>query len=104
MLAVTRYRVAESDGGAFHEDLRVALEALTRRPGFVRGHVARAADDAELWLLVTQWEGIGPYRRALSSYDVKVHAVPVMSRAFQEPSAFEVLVSEEAVARVAPDA
>ena len=33
----------------------------------------------------------GAYRRALSSYDVKLHAVPTLSRALDEPSAYEVV-------------
>ena len=34
---------------------------------------------------------MGAYRRALSSYDVKLHAVPTLSRALDEPSAYEVV-------------
>ena len=34
---------------------------------------------------------VGAYRRALSSYDVKLQAIPLLSQAFDEPSAFEVL-------------
>ena len=37
------------------------------------------------------WEDVGAYRRALSSYDVKVTAVPLLSRAVDEPSAYEVV-------------
>ena len=40
-------------------------------------------------MLVTTWEHVGAYRRALSSYDVKLHAVPLLSRAIDEPSAYE---------------
>jgi hypothetical protein len=36
---------------------------------------------------------VGSYRRALSSYDVKVTAVPLLSLAYDEPSAFEVMHS-----------
>ena len=42
-------------------------------------------------MLVTTWENVGAYRRALSSYDVKLHAVPLLSRAIDEPSAYEVV-------------
>ena len=44
-----------------------------------------------LWVLVTTWEGPGAYRRALSSYDVKLHAVPVLGRAVDEPGAYEIV-------------
>ena len=40
-------------------------------------------------MLTTEWEGPGAYRRALSAYDVKLTAVPTLSRALDEPSAYE---------------
>ena len=45
-------------------------------------------------MLTTQWEHVGAYRRALSAYDVKLGAVPLLSRALDEPSAFEVVEPE----------
>ena len=42
-------------------------------------------------MLATTWEHVGAYRRALSAYDVKLHAVPLLSRALDEPSAYEVV-------------
>jgi hypothetical protein len=42
-------------------------------------------------VLVTTWENPGAYRRALSSYDVKLHAVPVLGRAVDEPGAYEIV-------------
>jgi hypothetical protein len=53
--------------------------------------VARASDDPELWAMVARWESVGSYRKALSSYEVKLNAVPFLSRAIDEPTAFEVL-------------
>ncbi|MGH8965474.1 MAG: antibiotic biosynthesis monooxygenase, partial [Actinomycetes bacterium] len=47
--------------------------------------------DPGLWVLQTRWENVGSYRRALSSYDVKVGAVPLLSRAVDEPSAYELV-------------
>ena len=40
---------------------------------------------------MTTWENVGAYRRALSSYDVKLRAVALLGRAIEEPSAFEVV-------------
>jgi hypothetical protein len=34
---------------------------------------------------------VGSYRRALSAYDVKVTAVPLLSQAIDEPSAYELV-------------
>jgi hypothetical protein len=53
--------------------------------------VGRNLDDPTLWLLTTRWENVGAYRRALSSYDVKLNAVPLLSRAVDEPSAYELV-------------
>jgi len=92
-LVVTRYRVAERDGQPFLDDARIALTTLSEQAGFLRGQLARATDDPQLWVLSTEWEGVGAYRRALSSFDVKLRATPVMHHAIEEPSAFEVLES-----------
>ena len=34
---------------------------------------------------------MGAYRRALSSFDVKMHAIPLLSSAIDEPSAYELV-------------
>ncbi|HEY5334952.1 MAG TPA: hypothetical protein VIJ71_02895 [Mycobacteriales bacterium] len=75
---------------------RTALAVLAARPGFVRGSLGRAADDPSDWVLVTEWIGVGAWRRALSSYDVKVQASPLLALGRDEPSAFEVLVATDA--------
>jgi hypothetical protein len=111
VLVVTRYRVAPEDATSFRTDAAAALGALTARPGCTSGTVGRAIDDPELWTLTTTWESVGAYRRALSAYDVKLHAVPLMYRALDEPSAYEPLVTwtpdaghAEHVPTLAPDA
>ena len=91
MLVVNRFRVDEGEAEQFRRQLEEALRALGGQAGFVEGTVGRNVDDPGLWALVTQWEHVGAYRRALSSYDVKVSAVPVLSSALDEPSAFEVV-------------
>ncbi len=89
---MTRFRVPEDDGAAFRERAGTALLALTRRPGCRSAHLGRAVDDPALWTLTTTWTSVGDYRRALSSYDVKVSAVPLLSLALDEPTAFEDLL------------
>jgi hypothetical protein len=74
---------------------RTALEVLAQRPGFVRGRLGRATDDATAWVLTTEWIGVGAYRRALSAYEVKVHATPLLSLGRDEPSAYEVLLTAD---------
>jgi antibiotic biosynthesis monooxygenase len=91
VLVVSRYRVPEADVVEFHGRAEDALRALGAQGGFVRGHLGRNVDEPLLWTLSTEWINVGAYRRALSSYDVKTRAVPVMLHALDEPSAYEVL-------------
>ncbi len=91
VIVVNRFRVDEADGESFRGDVAAALGALAARPGYVDGRVGRNVDDPTLWVLTTTWADVGSYRRALSSYDVKVAAVPLLSRALDEPSAYELV-------------
>jgi len=94
-LVVTRFAVPEQDADAFEAQCRAALDALAARPGYLRGQVGRAIDDPAAWLLATEWDGVGSYRRALSDHDVKVRATPLLAAALDEPSGFEVLLANE---------
>ncbi len=79
----------EEQVAGFRDDLEEARRALAERPGYVDGTIGRNLDDPALWVLTTTWEHVGAYRRALSSYEVKLRAVPLLSRALDEPSAYE---------------
>ena len=94
MLVVLHFAVPEPDTASFLASAWDALEALAGCPGFRSGRAGRAADDAAAWVLVTEWDGVGAYRRALSAYDVKVRATPLLARARDEPGAFEVLLTQ----------
>ena len=91
MIVVTRFRVPSEGGQQFRDDLVTAHEALAACRGYLDGTVGRNVDEPDLWVLTTRWENVGAYRRALSSYDVKMRAVPVLYRAVDEPSAYEVV-------------
>ncbi len=71
---------------------RDALDALSVRPGYQRGTLARSTDDAETWVLVTEWADVGSYRRALGAYDVKLRATPLLAGALDLPSGYEPLL------------
>lgn len=88
MLAVTRLQ-----GDDLLRDAEPALLALAGRPGFLRGRVGRALDDPLAWVLVTEWCDVGSYRRALSSYDVKVAATSLFVRARDEVGTYEVVLT-----------
>ena len=93
MLVLNRFVVPPDTGDSFAERARVALAALAERPGYLSGRLTRALDDPAYWTLVTEWESVGAYRRALGGFDVKVHATPLLSESVDEPSAFETLAS-----------
>jgi hypothetical protein len=95
VIVVSRFRVAEDEGDGFGEEARSALTAFGARPGYFGGRVGRNVDDPTLWVLTTWWHNTGSYRRALSSYDVKVTVLPLQPHAIDEPSAYEDLTSEE---------
>ena len=86
---MNRFRVPEAEAEKFRTDLARARAALAERPGHLGSQVGRNVDDPTLWVLTSTWEHVGAYRRALSAYDVKLHAVPVLSRAIDEPGAYE---------------
>ena len=98
MLVVTRLRTpspeASPDSSA-EQELRAgllhALGILAAKPGYVGGEVGRNVDDPTLWVLTTRWENVGSYRRALGSYEGKMHIQPLMVHALDEPSAYEVV-------------
>ncbi len=86
-----RFRVPEAEGGVFLDRAEAALRVLAERPGYRDGGVGRATDDPTLWLVTLRWDSVGAYRRALSAHDVKLAAVPLLSTAVDEPTAFEML-------------
>jgi quinol monooxygenase YgiN len=96
VLVVSRYTVPEAEGIRFAELARAALAALAARPGFRRGHAGRSVDDPAEWVLVSEWDGVGAYRRALGTYEVKLAATPLLAQARDEAGAFEELITADA--------
>ncbi|HET6214964.1 MAG TPA: antibiotic biosynthesis monooxygenase [Micromonosporaceae bacterium] len=95
MLVVTRFAVDEAGGEAFSGRAVAALAVLAARPGYLRGRLGRSVDEPSSWCLVTEWESVGAYRRALSAYDVKVSATPLLAESLDEPSGYEILARAE---------
>lgn len=89
VIALLRFDSADDELQGQLEEL---LDLLAAKPGFLSGRLGRAVDDETAWVLATEWDGAGTYRRALSSYEVKVLA-PLLGRARPEASAFEVLTA-----------
>ena len=95
MLVLTRHRlpiVGLPTLDAALTEAREVLELFSGRPGFIRGWVGRAVDDAQVLVLAHEWTDVGSYRRALGNYEIKLRAVFLQSAA-DEASAFEVITS-----------
>jgi hypothetical protein len=93
---VLRFSVRADDARTFQEEAAIAARLLGARDGCRAVAVGRASDDPTLWLVTSRWDSVGDYRRALSDYEIKVHAVPFLSRAIDEATAFEVLFAVNA--------
>jgi hypothetical protein len=91
VLVVLRFAVGDGELDEFQGAAHEAMDALAQRPGYLTGTLARAYDDPAAWCLVTTWESVGDYRRALGAYDVKLRGTPLLARALPEASAFEPL-------------
>ncbi len=91
LLVVSRYRVAPTDRDRFVDDAESAIDVLAAQIGFLSASIGQSTDEADLLVIRSEWAGVGAYRRALSSYAVKLSAVPLLSTAVDESSAFEVV-------------
>lgn len=96
MLVISRFRYDDDLAERAQAELESCVQQFALRPGYVSGTVGRALDDPTLWVLTMTWEHVGAYRRALSSYEIKMHVVPLLSYALDEPSAYEVIVGQGA--------
>jgi heme-degrading monooxygenase HmoA len=89
VIAITRYRVPADEAEVFAGQARAVLEAFSACRGHRSGRLGRAADDPELWVMCTEWEGAGFYRRALG--EVRMLVIPMSAGAVDEPGAFEII-------------
>ncbi|MCG5211994.1 antibiotic biosynthesis monooxygenase family protein [Streptosporangium sp. KLBMP 9127] len=87
MLAIIRYSVPEGRTQEFAAQAGEILALFEGQQGYLRGQLARSVDEPELWALVSEWEGAGFYRRALSAARMAMY--PLMTLMINEPSAFE---------------
>ena len=88
MFAIARFQIAQEESEEFRAGLERAHGALAACEGYLGGQIGRNSDDPQLLALITQWRNIGSYRRALSNYQVKMVAVPILARAIDEPGGY----------------
>ena len=88
VFAIARFRIDTARESEFLAQLETAHNALKSCPGYISGEIGLNTDEPGLIALVTRWENVGSYRRALSNYQVKVDAVPVLAEAIDEPGGY----------------
>ncbi len=88
MIAIARFAIPASEAAQFLVSADLALAALSACPGYLMGQAGQNTDDPNLWTLVTLWENVGSYRRALGNYQVKLESIPLLARAIDEPGAY----------------
>jgi hypothetical protein len=109
---MVRFQVPERVVDEYVAGAEGSLGALARARGFQGGRLVRAVDDPDAWVLVTEWDGPGAWRRALGGFEVRQLLSPLLGWALDAPGAFEILVDQtgpgDAVRRhgssLAPDA
>jgi hypothetical protein len=89
MIAIARFELPLSQAADFRTELEVVKVVLGEAAGFICGTIGQNLDEPTLWVLSTEWENVGSYRRALSSTRAKLEAIPVLARAIDEPGAYE---------------
>ena len=89
MIAIARFEQPLSQATDFRAELEAVKAVLAEAPGFIAGTVGQNLDQPTLWVLTTDWQNVGSYRRALSSTRAKLEAIPVLARAIDEPGAYE---------------
>lgn len=98
MLVVTRFDVPEDEAAEFVERAGRVVMACSRQRGYRSARLGRAVDEPGTWALVTEWDGAGAWRRALSAFDVRVELAPLAARARDDAGAFEVLLAQDGAA------
>lgn len=89
MIAIARFELPLAEGEKFRAELAAVRDVLAQATGYISGVVGQNLDEPTLWVLTTEWQNVGSYRRALSSTRAKLEAIPVLARAIDEPGAYE---------------
>ena len=71
MIAIARFEQALSQAEDFRAELEAVKAVLSKAAGFISGTVGQNLDQPTLWVLTTEWQNVGSYRRALSSTRAK---------------------------------
>lgn len=94
MLVVTKHRVPQEQLKDWLARARQAVAPLAACNGCESVRIGLATDEPDLVLVLSIWQSVGAYRKALSNFDVKAQSIPFLSTAVDESSAFEVVFEQ----------
>ena len=88
-VVITRHRTEDFD--AWMPLAKQALAPLVTQSVCLGSDICASIDDPHLAAVITRWPSVGDYRRAMSAFEVKLHTMPLLYTAIDEPTTFEVL-------------
>jgi quinol monooxygenase YgiN len=91
LIVISRFRVGADQVAEFAANSRHAIAVLAACNGFIEAFVGQSTDEPDLLTITSRWQHVGAYRRALSTFDVKVSVIPFLSLAIDESSAYEIV-------------
>ncbi|CAB4709088.1 unannotated protein [freshwater metagenome] len=91
LIVISRFQVGVDQVAEFAANSRHAIAVLATCNGFVEAFVGQSTDEPDLLTITSRWQHVGAYRRALSTFDVKVSVIPFLSLAIDESSAYEIV-------------
>ena len=89
MIVINRFRVPEDQRAGFLSQAHAALDLLSSKAGAESADLVQNLDEPDLWALVSHWDKVGSYRRALNGFESKMVIVPMLSLAIDEASAYD---------------
>ena len=89
MIVINRFRVPEDQRAGFLSQAHAALDLLRSKAGAESADLVQNLDEPDLWALVSHWDKVGSYRRALNGFESKMVIVPMLSLAIDEASAYD---------------
>jgi quinol monooxygenase YgiN len=89
VIVLSRFWLPAGQADSFVSQARAAVAVLAQQNGFVSADLGRNLDEPALWTLTTRWRNVGSYRRALQGNESKTVVVPLLSRAIEEPTAYD---------------
>lgn len=89
VIVLNRFQVPAAQREGFLAQATAAIDLLRTKNGVQSVDLVQNLDEPELWALVSHWDKVGSYRRALNGFESKMVIVPMLSLAIDEASAYD---------------